>query len=68
MAVFNNFLLYGGLTVYSSSLLKDASSLHDTARRVAVFDPINESLALFMDTIAVFVHIVDIVDDSAESN
>jgi hypothetical protein len=34
---------------------------------VAVFDPINESLGLFMDTLAVFVHIVDIVDDSAEA-
>jgi FtsH-binding integral membrane protein len=66
MALFKNFLLYGGLAVYSGSLLKDASSVYDTAQRVAVFDPINMSLALFMDTLAVFVHIVDIVDDPTE--
>lgn len=54
MPILYNVMLYGGLFVFSGLLLEDTARLLDDAEHASSFDPINEGLAIYLDTINIF--------------
>lgn len=54
MPILYNVMLYGGMAVFSGLLLVDTQRLLDHAEKKASFDPINESLIIYLDTINIF--------------
>ena len=51
-----NFWLYGGLVLFSAFVLYDVQKLIHSAKSKPYFDPINESLGLYLDAIILFKH------------
>ena len=49
-----NIWLYGGLVLFSAFVLYDVQKLVHKAKTRAVFDPINESLGIYLDAIMLF--------------
>lgn len=49
-----NFWLYGGLVLFSAFVLYDVQKLIHSAKSKHTFDPINESLDLYLDAIILF--------------
>eukprot|EP00730_Choanoeca_flexa_P013265 TRINITY_DN5137_c0_g1_i1.p1 TRINITY_DN5137_c0_g1~~TRINITY_DN5137_c0_g1_i1.p1 ORF type:complete len:336 (+),score=65.93 TRINITY_DN5137_c0_g1_i1:37-1008(+) len=53
--------LYGGLAVFSGFVLYDTSRIVEKAKRSAKYDPVAESMSIFMDAVNLFVRIVQIM-------
>lgn len=49
-----NIWLYGGLFLFSAFVLYDTQKIIHSAKTKSVFDPINESLGIYLDTIIIF--------------
>jgi FtsH-binding integral membrane protein len=49
-----SFWLYGGVALFSAFVLYDTQKLVHNAKSKASWDPINESLGLYLDTIILF--------------
>lgn len=49
-----NIYLYGGLLLFSAFVLYDVQKIVHNAKLKPVYDPINESLGIFLDTIIIF--------------
>ena len=54
MPILHNLVLYGGLAVYSGLLVTDTQRMLENAERKQKFDPINESLLVYLDTLNIF--------------
>ncbi|EDQ88800.1 uncharacterized protein MONBRDRAFT_25880 [Monosiga brevicollis MX1] len=53
--------LYGGLVVFSGFVLYDTSLIIENAKRKLKFDPVGESMRVYMDAINIFVRIAQIM-------
>lgn len=53
--------LYGGLILFSMFLLYDTQKIVANAERKLEYDPINESIGIYMDTINIFIRIASIL-------
>jgi len=53
--------LYGGLLLFSGMMLYDTQKIVKKAETNAHYDPVNESISLFMDTVNIFVRIVQML-------
>jgi FtsH-binding integral membrane protein len=49
-----NVWLYGGLLLFSAFVLYDIQKIIHNAKMKPYYDPINESLGIYMDTIIIF--------------
>mmetsp|Transcript_9179 Transcript_9179/g.6939 ORF Transcript_9179/g.6939 Transcript_9179/m.6939 type:complete len:85 (+) Transcript_9179:496-750(+) len=49
-----NIWLYGGLVLFSAFVLYDVQKIIHNAKTRPTWDPINESLGIYMDTIILF--------------
>lgn len=49
-----NIYMYGGLLLFSAFVLYDVQKIIHNAKTRSVYDPINESLGIYMDTIILF--------------
>lgn len=57
----HKFSLYGGLAVFSGFCLYDTSRIVEKAKHSSKFDPVGESINIFMDAVNIFVRIVQIM-------
>jgi len=62
MPILHNVLLYGGLIVFGGLTLTDTQKLRRQAESNALFDPINESLGIYLNTLNIFIRMVEILD------
>lgn len=60
----HNFSLYGGLATFAGYLLYDANVLMERARLHRHFDPFEESVGVYLDTVNVFVRVLVVLVDS----
>lgn len=63
-ALLHNVCLYGGLGLFGGMVLYDTNKIRLVAERThprAPFDPINNSISVYMDTINIFVRIAQIL-------
>lgn len=51
-----NVWLYGGLGLFSLFVLYDVQKIMYNAKRKSVYDPINESLHIYLDAVNLFQH------------
>lgn len=49
-----NFWLYGGLFLFGAFVMYDVQKMMYNAKRKQVYDPINESLHIYLDAINMF--------------
>jgi FtsH-binding integral membrane protein len=56
-----NFVTYGGLVLFSGLTVADTQKLIDNAKNIQDFDPMTESLSLYLDAINMFIRIADIL-------
>jgi FtsH-binding integral membrane protein len=68
MPLLHSISLYGGLAVFSGLTLTDTQKLIRNAEDSFQYDPINESLGIYLDTINIFVRIVQILIDIKGNN
>ncbi|AYV75785.1 MAG: hypothetical protein Terrestrivirus3_54 [Terrestrivirus sp.] len=61
LPVLYNVSLYGGLLVFGGLTLADTQKLLIKAKTAEKFDPVNESLSLYLDAVNIFVHIAEIL-------
>jgi len=67
-ALINNIWLYGGLALFLAYVLYDVNQIKIKAERTAYFDPMSESIHIYMDTINIFVRILMILDNKRRRN
>ena len=53
--------IYGGLILFSMFLLYDTQKIVQKAENSLHFDPINESMGIYMDTINIFIRMASIL-------
>eukprot|EP00298_Acanthocystis_sp_HF-20_P009566 c18381_g1_i2.p1 GENE.c18381_g1_i2~~c18381_g1_i2.p1 ORF type:complete len:298 (+),score=124.12 c18381_g1_i2:41-934(+) len=53
-SIMDNIVIYGGTAVFSGLVLYDTQKIVAVAKRSPRFDPINESLGIYLDTINLF--------------
>jgi FtsH-binding integral membrane protein len=53
-----NIGLYGGLALFSALLLYDTQRIMSDAKTMRVYDPINSSISVYMDSINLFIRFV----------
>ena len=51
-----NIYMYGGLVLFGGFVLYDTQKIVFNAKRKAVYDPLNESLSIYLDAINIFQH------------
>ena len=61
--VINNIWLYGGLALFLAYILYDVQQIKIKAENQVVYDPLRESLHLYMDTINIFIRVLMILND-----
>jgi len=49
-----NIYLYGGLFLFGAFVLYDIQKIIHSAKLKPVYDPINESIGIYLDTIIIF--------------
>uniref|UniRef100_A0A7S3CNF6 Growth hormone-inducible transmembrane protein n=1 Tax=Strombidium rassoulzadegani TaxID=1082188 RepID=A0A7S3CNF6_9SPIT len=59
-----NIYLYGGLALFSAFVLYDTQSIVHRAKTDFKYDPINNSLRVYMDAVNIFVRMVQILGNS----
>jgi FtsH-binding integral membrane protein len=60
-----SFSLYGGLLVFGGFMLYDTQKIIKVAETQPHYDPVNESLGIYMDTINIFIRILMILSSSS---
>ena len=63
-----NLHLYGGLVVFSGLLVADTQKIVRDCNTKISYDPINSSLSVYLDTMNIFVKMVQIMSDSKKIN
>lgn len=65
MPLLHNISLYGGLAVFSGLTLTDTNKLMQHAKNLSEdqFDPINESLGIYLDVLNIFIRVIQILAD-----
>jgi len=53
-----NIYLYGGLLLFGAFVLYDIQKIIHSAKTKPVYDPIDESIGIYLDTINIFVRFV----------
>lgn len=61
MPILHNVMLYGGLAAFSGLLLTDTQKLIEKAETSGSFDPVNESLGIYLDVLNIFERIAIIL-------
>lgn len=61
MPLLDNIALYGGLAVFTGLTLTDTQKLIRNAQLSGSYDPINESLDLYLNTLNIFVKVIRIL-------
>ena len=61
--VLHNIWLYGGLALFVAYILYDVNQIKIKAERAVAFDPLKESVSVYMDTINIFIRILMILND-----
>jgi len=61
-ALVHNVWLYGGLALFLAYVLYDVNQIKIKAERSAAFDPMAQSVHIYMDTINIFIRILMILD------
>lgn len=62
-ALIGNIWLYGGLGLFLAYVLYDVNQIKIKAERSPVFDPMGQSIHIYMDTINIFIRILMILDN-----
>lgn len=62
-ALVNNIWLYGGLALFLAYVLYDVNQIRIKAERSPAFDPMTQSIHIYMDTINIFIRILMILDN-----
>jgi growth hormone-inducible transmembrane protein len=62
-ALVHNIWLYGGLGLFLAYVLYDVNQIKIKAERSPVFDPMSQSIHIYMDTINIFIRILMILDN-----
>jgi FtsH-binding integral membrane protein len=55
-----NFYLYGGLLLFGGFVLYDTQKVVNKAQTQAKFDPMGASIGIYLDTIIIFQHFLQI--------
>jgi len=65
MPFLHNVVLYGGLGIFGGLTMTDTSKLFNNAKTLpdTQYDPINESLGVYLDTINIFIRMVQILQE-----
>lgn len=63
MPLLHSISLYGGLAVFSGLTMTDTQKLLRHAETSCVYDPIDESLGIYLDTLNIFIRVVQILSD-----
>lgn len=63
MPILHSISLYGGLAVFSGLTMTDTQKLIKAAQQERDFDPINESLGIYLDTLNIFIRMVEILNN-----
>ena len=61
LLIFQTLTIYGGLAIFSGLLVLDTQTLVEKARTSDIYDPINESLNVYLDILNIFVRIAEIL-------
>jgi FtsH-binding integral membrane protein len=61
--ILHNIWLYGGLALFMAYVLYDVNKIKIKAERADSYDPLSESVSIYMDTINIFVRILMILND-----
>lgn len=61
-AAINNIWLYGGLALFLAYVLYDVNQIKIKAERQAQFDPMGESIHIYLDTVNIFIRVLDILN------
>lgn len=61
LPMLHNVVLYGGLAVFGGLTLTDTKRMLWRAQTAPVYDPINESLGLYLNTMNIFVRMAEIM-------
>jgi len=61
IAFLENVALYGGLVVFSGLTMTDTSRMQEHAKKDVTYDPINESMLIYLDFVNIFIRIVNIL-------
>jgi FtsH-binding integral membrane protein len=64
----NNIWLYGGLALFLAYVLYDVNQIKIKAERQAVFDPMKESLHIYLDTVNIFIRVLTILENKKRRN
>lgn len=62
MPILHNIMLYGGLAVFSGLTMTDTQKIMMNAQNSCMYDPVNESLAIYLDTLNIFIRTVQILE------
>jgi FtsH-binding integral membrane protein len=64
MPLLHNFVLYGGLVVFSGLIVVDTQTMQANAEKIdTVYDPIQHSIPIYLSTINIFVRMVQILSN-----
>lgn len=63
----HNVVLYGGLIVFSGLTMTDTQRMLEHAKHSSDYDPINESLNIYLDYINLFIRIIQILSELEKS-
>ena len=61
--ILHNIWLYGGLALFMAYILYDVNKIKIKAERAISYDPLAESISVYMDTINIFIRILMILND-----
>lgn len=62
--VLTNIWLYGGLALFSAYVLYDTQKIMHDAKTMKKYDPINNSIGIYLDSINIFIRFVQIFGGS----
>lgn len=64
ISLLENIWLYGGLAIFGCLTATDTNKLIENAKQNEHYDPINESLSIYLDTINIFIRLVILLSDT----
>lgn len=59
-----NIQLYGGLALFSAYVLYDTQKIMYNAKTMKIYDPINNSIGVYLDAINIFIRFAQILGGS----
>lgn len=64
VGLLNNIIVYGGTALFSMFVLYDTQNILERAKYQARYDPINNCMGIYMDTVNLFIRMVYIISGS----